>query len=536
MTEHPTWIVAIGSLILAGPLLGAEDAGPQALAAKIDQLIAAQWSAKKIDPAPLADDAEFMRRVYLELIGRIPSEREARTFLEDRAADKRRQLVERLLASSGYVEHFTNYWRALLLPEAAANFEVQAQVPRFEAWLRKQLTDNVPYDRMVRELITIGFGSTRGQPTNNPANPNDASPLAFYFAKDVKPENLAASTARLFLGVRLECAQCHHHPFAHWKREQFWGYAAFFAGLQRQSLPDGGNGPVREVFDRRELGIPGGTQVVSAVYLDGTEPQWRFRVGSRVTLADWMTSPDNPYFARAAVNRLWGYFFGTGLVEPVDDLEGQNQPSHPELLNELARDFAAHQFDWKYLIRAITASRTYQLTSARTHPSQDDPRRFARMTLKGLTGEQIFDSLVQAANYQFPAPPKPMGDVVNLPAGNPQRTEFLQRFGANQGEKRTEAQTSILQALALMNGSFVAELTSLQGKGTLATAANAKELDTAGRIETLFLATLSRKPTARESARLVAFVDKGGAGGDRKQALADVYWALLNSGEFILDH
>jgi hypothetical protein len=247
-----------------------------------------------------------------------------------------------------------------------------------------------------------------------------------------------------------------------------------------------------------------------------------------------MTAPDNPYFARAAVNRFWGYFLGIGLGEPVDDLEGEHPPTHPELLNELARAFAAQRYDVKMLIRAITSSCVYQLTSQTTHPSQNDPQRFARMAVKGLTAEQIFDSLVQATGYQEPARPAPSPDQ---PPENvsPARAVFLARF-ANQGDKRTEPQTSIPQALALMNGKFVHGVTSLKGKGTLATVVKDTSLNTTQKIETLFLATLSRKPTAKESARLAAFVDGGGSEHDSEKALADVFWALLNSGEFILNH
>jgi hypothetical protein len=247
-----------------------------------------------------------------------------------------------------------------------------------------------------------------------------------------------------------------------------------------------------------------------------------------------MTAPDNPYFARAAVNRFWGYFLGIGLGEPVDDLEGEHPPTHPELLNELARDFTAHRYDVKLLIRALTSTRVYQLTSQATHPSQDDPQRFARIAVKGLTGEQIFDSLVQATGYQEPARPAQAPDQppVNV---SPARSAFLTRF-ASQGDKRTEPQTSIPQALALMNGKFVHGVTNLKGTGTLATVANDASLNTTQRIEALFLATLSRKPAGKESARLVAFVDGGGPDHDLQKALADVFWALLNSGEFILNH
>jgi hypothetical protein len=529
------WLLA-SSLCLV-PVASAAD--EQALTAAIDQQIAARWAANHVEPAPPADDAEFLRRVYLDLAGRIPPAAEVRAFLADNTPDKRQRVVEKLLASPLYVEHFTNIWRGLLVPEAANNPDGPPLDPAFEAWLRKQISDNIGFDKMVREILAVPFAANvapRPAPMpvpdgRQPPAPTP-SPAAYYTVKDVKPENLAAGTARLFLGVRLECAQCHHHPFARWKREQFWSYAAFFAGLQRQNQGDGVT-PIREVFDRREMKIPGSETVVPALFLDGREPRWKFKVGARVTLADWITGPDNPYFARAAVNRMWAHFFGTGIVEPVDDLEGQDAPSHPELLQEMARQFVAHGFDWKFLIRGITASRAYQLSSTQTHLEQADARRFARMAVRGLTPEQVFDSLVQATGYRAPAPPKPDMQEDAEPA--PDRTLLMARFAVT-SERRTEAQTSILQALTLMNGKFVADVTSLKGNGTLATVAIDKNLDTAGKVEALFLAALSRQPTEAERERLVKYVDGGGPSKDPRLALADVFWALLNSGEFILNH
>jgi hypothetical protein len=530
-------VCVLASSLLLVPVASAAD--EQALTAAIDQHLAARWAANNVEPAPRADDAEFLRRVYLDLAGRIPPAAEVRAFLADNAADKRQRLVEKLLASPQYVEHFTNIWRGLLVPEAANNPDGPALDPAFDAWLRKQVSDNVGYDKMVREILAVPFAANvapRPAPMPVPDGQQPPAPMpspaAYYTVKDVKPENLAASTARLFLGVRLECAQCHHHPFARWKREQFWGYAAFFAGLQRQNQGDGVT-PIREVFDRREMKIPGSETVVPALFLDGGEPRWKFKVGARVTLADWITAPDNPYFARAAVNRMWAHFFGTGIVEPVDDLEGQDAPSHPELLQEMARQFVAHGFDWKFLIRGITASQAYQLSSTQTHPEQADPRRFARMAVRGLTPEQVFDSLVQATGYRAPAPPRQ--DMPDDAEPAPDRALLMARFAVS-GERRTEAQTSILQALTLMNGKFVADVTSLKGSGTLALVAGDKDLDTAGKVEALFLAALSRKPTVRESQRLVKYVESGGPLKDSRFALADVFWALLNSGEFILNH
>ena len=324
--------------------------------------------------------------------------------------------------------------------------------------------------------------------------------------------------------MSIECAQCHDHPFASWTRQHFWGLAAFFAGLQRDGE---NNGAIREVFDRRDIKIPGSLTSAEARFLDETQPRWRYNVGARVTLADWLTAADNPYFARATVNRVWAQFFGVGLVEPVDDFRPDNPPSHPELLDELARQFAAHRFDLRYLLRSITASQAYQLTSAA--PASLPPRLFAHMAVKGLSPEQLFDSLAMATGYRPSSSPQPQ----NQPAPDP-RAEFLARFAG--GQPRTETQRSIQQALMLMNGQFIADATRLKDGAALASIANDRALDTAGKVEALYLATLSRKPAAKELKRFVKYVDEGGPSKDAKMALADVLWTLLNSAEFSLNH
>jgi hypothetical protein len=286
--------------------------------------------------------------------------------------------------------------------------------------------------------------------------------------------------------------------------------------------------------------IPGTEKVVQASYPDGKAPKWKEKTSARQTLAEWMTARDNPYFARAAVNRVWAYFLGTGLIDPVDEMVGsEHAPSHPELLDELARAFAAHDFDLKFLIRAITASQAYQRTSA--GKGEVEPHLFARMPLRGLSPEQLYDSVAMATGYQENGNRLPPGVVVKFGNNGSARAEFLTRF-ANQSEKATEVQTSILQALSLMNGSLIATATDLKNSATLAGVLDAPFMDTKARVKALYLAALTRQPKPKELDRLVKYVESGGAETDGdmdtryNKALADVFWALLNSGEFFLNH
>jgi hypothetical protein len=533
---HLLFLLGCALLLASGPLVAAESDG---LTARIDHHLAAGWKAAEVPPALPADDAEFVRRVTIDLAGRIPSVAEVREFLADHQPDKRRRLVEKLLDSPRYATHFTRFWRGLLLPEASNNDQFAFFAQGMDGWLHHHLAANTPYDKVVRELLTFPFGAAPGQQQQIfYGAQGQQSPINFYTAKEFKAENLAASTARLFMGIKLECAQCHNHPFASWKREQFWGLAAFFAGIDQRNPAGGFTYPSRELIDRREMTIPGTDRIVQASFLDGTEPRWKYKASARTTLADWLTAPKNPYFARATVNRMWGYFFGVGLVDPVDDMFGdEHAASHPELLDELAADFAAHHFDLKYLIRAITASRAYQLSSAKSHPEQDRPQLFARMPVRGLSGEQLFDSVIQATGYTDNGPQQPY--FFGVPS---QRRDFLARFGSPT-DRPTEVQTSILQALSMMNGSLIDQVTHLENSVTLSAILDAPFMSTDDRIETLYLATLSRKPGPRELARCRAFLARKEAAApadkkDRrvKEAFADLFWALLNSSEFMFNH
>ena len=479
-------------------------------------------------PAQPADDAESLRRVYLDLVGRTPTAAEARDYLDDTSPDKYSRLVESLLDSPAYLTHATETYRAMLLPEADTDGQIRALAPTFEAWLRKKIAEDAGYDKIVREVLTVRLGG-QGRRGGNAYDPRaEPSPLAYYFAKDAKPENLAAGAARTFMGIRLECAQCHNHPMDQWKREEFWGLAAFFAGVSKQGKDDV-YGSIREVANRRELVIPDTSKIVKAAFLDGKKPQSSRKASGREMLADWLIAPDNPYFARAAVNRVWARFFGTGIVDPVDDLRADNPPSHPELLDLLAREFRSHGYDLKFLIRAITATKAYGLTSAvgRSETAPGEPvRRDAGP--HALAGPALRDA-------------RP-GDRLRAGGGRDaifdegsSRQRFVELF-TNRDEKPTEGETTILQALALMNGPLMANVTSLESSDTLAAVAEAPYLDTPGRIETLYLAALTRRPRPDELERLVPYVESGGPSGDRSKALADVFWALLNSPEFRFNH
>jgi Protein of unknown function (DUF1549)/Protein of unknown function (DUF1553) len=546
-----TFILTLALPVLLGGRVRADEqlTTPAELARKVDQLLAKGWADAGVKPAPVASDAEFLRRVYLDLAGRIPSVTEARTFLGDTRPD-RRQRLEELLASPRYATNFSNFWRAILIPEASNNFLVRAQQPGFDAWLRKQLAANVGYDRMTRELLMAPMGG-QGVGALISAGSGDPTPAAFFFAKEFKPESLAASTARVFLGVSVECAQCHNHPFADWKREQFWSFAAFFSGIEGQRFQDLLL-PGRETPDKKELTIPGTETVVQAKYLDATTPRWKEKATSRGTLADWVATKDNPYFSRTAVNRMWAYFLGTGMIEPVDDMIGPNRDSgHTALLDLLAREFAAHQFDVKFLIRTITATKAYQTTSAgavaraaesRTEGGHD-PAVFARMPLRGLTGEQLFDSLAMATGYRDAGNTNEDLLASVLGGSKSARGTFVTKF-ANQTQRPTQSERSILQALALMNGKVIADATSLEHSETLGAVVDAPFLSTRERIETLYMATLSRQPSGKELQRAVQFVESAARQPDRsadtatiyQSALADVFWALLNSSEFSLNH
>ncbi len=503
--------VLVAVLVAVAALRASAGDGVPSLTGVIDRHLDAKLRAANVPAAPPADDAEFFRRVNLALAGRIPAASEVREFLADPSAGKRTAAIDKLLNSAAYATHQTTLWRGWLIPEASADPQVAGTAPGFEAWLRPRLAANLPFDKLVRELLTTPLDGR--QPAMRMGTDDTTTPIAFYTAKEGKPENLAAATSRLFLGVQLECAQCHDHPFAKWSREQFWGLTAFFGGVSNA------NGALRELGTRREMTIPNTDRTVPATFLDDQQPAWRYKSSPRVTLADWVVAKNNPFFAKATVNRLWGQLFGVGLVDPVDDFNDQNVPSHPELLDDLAAAFVASGFDLRATTRALLLTEAFQRTSRVTEPGQRDPRLFARFAVQGLTPEQLYDSLSVALGVPLEGP----GAAYLAGNGSP-KSQFVAVFRRN--GKPTEAQTTILQALELMNGPLTGAAATVNGGGTLTGVQELPGLTDAERVEAIYLAVLSRPPTPEELARLAK------AGAVKPERLADVLWVLLNGIEF----
>ena len=514
--------VVVAMSLAGGALRAQEIDAAQRIAAQVDELLRQAWEAGNIVAAPKADDAEFLRRVSLDLRGRIPPASEVRDFVADASVDKRAQKIDELLSSPTFIVHYTNVWRAAMVPEADADQAVRFQLPGFEAWLRARIAENRDFSKIAVEMLTLPSPAQQMA-----AIPGDsiASPLVFYTAKEQDPARLTSAAARLFLGLRLDCAQCHDHPFDDWRQEQFWGLAAFFHEFEEEAAGS------RDDEQTVQIAIPDVDRVVSARFLDGQTPDWSSGKPARAVLADWVTSPDNPYFAKATVNRLWAAMFGVGLVDPADDFGRNNPPSHPEILDLLASSFVEHGYDIKFILRVIANTHAYQLTSRLTDPSQEVPRTFARMPIRGMTPEQIFDSLAQAIGYRQPFDPEQPLNFNN----DQVRQEFLETFAAEAGSV-TDRETSILQALALMNGTLTVEATDLADSQTLAAVVDAPFLRPEERVDALYLSTLSRYPTEVEREYCLAYVSRPGPNGDSADRFADLFWALLNSNEFLLNH
>src|SRR5688572_13750461 len=317
----------------------AKTAARAAMVRRVDELMGARIKAAGIEPAARAGDEEFVRRVYLDLTGAIPRVSEVREFLADTKPDKRAVLIDKLLNSPAHATHLANTWRNIMLP-GGLSLEQIGNLVGVQNWLRQRFVENVRYDNLVSELLVASDGG-------------EAGPALYYTSLDLAPEKLASSTARIFLGLQIECAQCHDHPFDHWKQNDFWGYAAFFARLRQPEMNNPNpRGRARLIdLDEGDVRLPGTEDVVLPKYPAGLSPDQKELGTRREQLAIWMASRDNPFLSRAGVNRAWWHLFGRGLVEPVDDIGRQNAPSHAEVLDELTVYFVNSGFDLREMYR-----------------------------------------------------------------------------------------------------------------------------------------------------------------------------------------
>jgi hypothetical protein len=483
-----------------------------ALAARIDRHIETRLESERVRTAGPADDAEFLRRVYLDLHGVVPTAEQAARFLADAAPARRAKLIDTLLASPRYGEYLADVWQGYLVSPLADDYRVRSE--RFRQWLGGRFNDQ-PWDRIATELLTAS-----GKLETNPA--------VIYLIEGRFPrtvEDLTDLASRYFLGVRLSCAQCHDHPFGKWKREDYWGVAAFFTQVQtpgrpklvyRVGLKDD---PAITLSSLKDAGMMDGFLNRPPTFLGGEElPAGGAK--HRAALAAWMTSPRNAYFARAMVNRTWWRFFGRGLVQPVDDMHEANPPSHPELLELLSKRFVESGFDLKLLSRAILLSKSYQRTSRPGDAPQKQAALFGRMSVKALSAGQLYDSLVAALG-----PPAPERGV---DARQGARFEFTQSFAEDGDPDPTAYRRGVPHLLRLMNSRQFAgrNLSALARR--LATPGRPAD-DVAG---DLFLTVLSRRPTADE---LRLFRDHLDRSDSAEAASRELAWALMMSSEFSLN-
>lgn len=506
-------------LLLTADLRAAE---PDAAAARVkmvqlvDQRIDAVLSQAQLAAADQADDAEYLRRAYLDLTGSIPRVADARRFLNDGRPDKRARLIDELLSSPGHANHLANIWRSMMLP-GGVNLEQINSVVGVQNWLRQRFVENLRYDNLASELLVASAG-------------NDAGPALYYTSLELAPEKLASSTARIFLGLQIECAECHDHPFDKWKQHDFWGYASFFAQLRR---PDG-NGPGMQYqlvdLDQGDVKIPNSEEIVPPKFPSGGAPGADELGSRRQKLAIWMASRDNPYLARAAVNRVWWILFGRGLVEPVDDLGPHNPPSHPELLDELTQYFIETGFDLRELFRTLALTKTYQRTSRWT-AVPPPAELYAKYPVKALSADELYDSLnrILARRSQAQMP----GVNLRSPLLDPQRQQFLTKM-QTQGKSPLDYQAGILQALTFINGADLTEATTAE-RGPLLLALDSPLFGEGDRLETMFLATVTRLPTENERGIFLKHVESRSPS-EKNKAWSDVLWALLNTAEFGTNH
>jgi hypothetical protein len=511
------------SLALAAILMSVApvSAAPTAreLARRIDQAVDQKLTAEKVPASPRADDAEFLRRASLDITGVIPSADRVTAFLDSKDSAKREKLIDDLLASSQYGRHMADIWQHLLLPRDSDNRRLRAAP--LATWLQDSFNAGKPWNEIARELLT----ATGSQ---------DEHPAVTYFLANPTVDKMTDSVARLFLGVQLQCAQCHNHPFTNWKQDDYWAMAAFFMKVRpdrvNQAVRNGNSPGIAEGGRGRSQRLPESARTVPARFLQGEQPQLDASAPYRPVLADWITSPRNRYFARAIVNRLWEQFFGRGLVHPVDDLREDSTCSHPELLQQLADGFTASGFDLKFLIKAICLSETYNRTSRPVSGNESDQMLLSHVAVKPLTPEQLYDSLIAVLGTPRGGD-KPMGRKPQAakphPAAN-SREQFIAYFSADEGASATDYHAGIPQVLRLMNAPQTSNTAAVAGALVRGGGTPAEV------IERLYIATLARRPTTEETKRLSAYVAEHKD--DPRQAYGDIVWAVLNSSEFALNH
>jgi hypothetical protein len=489
-----------------------------ALAKLIDQRINHRLTQEKVQPGAIADDAAFLRRIYLDLVGVIPPPEKVKGFLDSNDPARRAKAIDELLADPRFGTYLAERWANLMIPRDSMNRLLRSDP--LKKWLADGFNKGEPLNKLVYELITA-------------TGTQDENGAVTYFVANNTVDKITDNVTRMFLGVQLQCAQCHNHPFTDYKQNEYWAMAAFFMRTRvtanaQQAAKKGISPGVTEApvakkgAQKKKKGLPESAKFVPAKFLRGESPTLNPNNPARPVLAHWITSDQNPYFAPAMANRFWYQLFGRGIVNPVDDMHADNAPIMPEVLATLAEQFRLNGYDAKYLARTICNTEAYQRTSRTVTDDAADPDLYAVRAVRVLSPEQLYDSLTQVLG-QAPAAAIQKGAKKKGPVGGP-RQQFVTFFHVDDANP-LEYQVGIPQALRLMN--------SVQINRTERAVASAMKVGKGQMIEQIYLMTVSRPPTPPEKERMDAYVTRHG---DTPRTYGDILWALMNSSEFVTNH
>jgi hypothetical protein len=500
----------------------------------IDEMAFAKFKDLGLPPSSGCDDATFLRRATLDIAGRIPTAAESKPFLSDGDPAKRDKCIDRLLASDGYADFFTEKWSAIL-----KNHRERETYQRgdylFHDWVRQSMAGNKPYDQFVRELITA---------TGDMAQ----TPAVTWYRQVKEPGEEVEDTAQLFLGVRIGCAKCHHHPFEKWSQQDYYGLAAFFSQVGRK---EGSATDEFRIYSKRGQAVarnPNGGAAVKATALASSPAELTADDDPRGALADWMVSPRNPFFAKSLVNRYWKHFFGRGIVDPEDDMRETNPPTNPRLLDALAQHFIESHYDLKELVRTICRSQLYQLSAEPNSFNEKDRQCYSHFYPRRLPAEVMLDAVDQLVDTKTTFRGTASGSrAVQLPDMGGTESNFLRVFGRPAGASACECErngeTSLAQTLLLLNSGDMYD--KLGGGCSAKLAAVDSGQSDREKITDLYYGAFSRPPTARELETALSFVQRPQEAdakspekllADRKSAYEDLLWALLNTKEFLFNH
>lgn len=491
---------------------------PQIVGNYIDELVGAKLHKLRILPSEVCSDEEYLRRATVDITGKLPTEEEYQEFIADTSDDKRAKLVDRLLERKEFSEIWAMRWAELLMIKST-NTVSQKSAFLYYSWLTEQISNDVPLDQMVREILTASGGTF-------------SSPATNYYEIERDTLKTAENVAQVFMGLRTQCAQCHNHPFDRWTMDDYYGFAAFFSQIGRKNTEDYRE---RIIYDRRSGDVRHlvDNRVMEPKFLGGVVPDMKGR-DRREVLAEWLTAPENPYFASSVANRVWASFFGVGIVDPVDDVRVSNPASNPELYETLGNKLIEYNYDFKKLVRDICASTAYQRKTLPNDSNRSDTKNFAYAQVRRIPAEQLLDCISAATNHDEKFGGLPLGASAVQIADGRTSNYFLTTFGRSQRETvcSCEATTSptLSQALHMLNGS------ATQGKisqGKLVEGWVKEGLSEDAIIEKIFIRCLSRKPSAEEREKLLATMKEEE---NKQRGLEDIFWAVLNSREFMFNH